>query len=280
MWIGPNNDQIWLPMDQTSDSEQCSNQLQLDLILLVKFACELGQIMTRYDLLGARRVILIFVKFSFLIKFYIALGRKMVFAIQKANLVDIQNSRFRWYSFVLEGTQNRLVLSWSIFLVLVGANNEQIWLPRGDEWFGAMFEKGNIFLSQFIIFLHWNKTYTWCMKCIIIKYVYYSMTKFISECTVSPRGHLFYVDFLFFIFTSHRGENIPTAVRSISTRWEVFPPRWKHSHHGENIPTAVCFHLGGNTYHRGGNVLTAVGMFPPRWECGNIPTAVRSKNKK
>ena len=36
--------------------------------------------------------------------------------------------------------------------------------------------------------------------------------------TVSPRGHLFYVDFLFFIFTSHRGGNVSTAVRT-------FPPR-------------------------------------------------------
>ena len=38
-----------------SDSEQCSNRLQLDLIkLLVNFSCELGQIMTRYDFLWAR----------------------------------------------------------------------------------------------------------------------------------------------------------------------------------------------------------------------------------
>ena len=42
-----------------SDSEQCSNQLKLDLIsLLVNFSCELGKIMTRYDFLWARRVIL------------------------------------------------------------------------------------------------------------------------------------------------------------------------------------------------------------------------------
>ena len=42
-----------------SDSEQCSNRLELDLIsLLVNFSCELGQIMTRYDFLLARRVIL------------------------------------------------------------------------------------------------------------------------------------------------------------------------------------------------------------------------------
>ena len=38
-----------------SDSEPCSNRLQLYLILviLVIFVCELGQIMTRYDFLEA-----------------------------------------------------------------------------------------------------------------------------------------------------------------------------------------------------------------------------------
>ena len=60
---------------------------------------------------------------------------------------------------------------------------------------------------------------------------------------------------------SHRGENIPTAVRTFPPRcevfpprwevfpprWEVFPPRWEHSNRGENIPTAVR-------------------TFPPRWE--------------
>ena len=36
-----------------SDVEQCSNQIQLDLIsILVNLSYELGQIMTRYDLLG------------------------------------------------------------------------------------------------------------------------------------------------------------------------------------------------------------------------------------
>ena len=34
----------------------------------------------------------------------------MVFAIQKANLVEIQSSRFWWYSFVFERTQSRLVI--------------------------------------------------------------------------------------------------------------------------------------------------------------------------
>ena len=59
MWIGANNDQIWLSMVYTSNSEQCSNRLQLDLItLLVNFSCQFRQIMTRYDFLWARRVIL------------------------------------------------------------------------------------------------------------------------------------------------------------------------------------------------------------------------------
>ena len=42
-------------MGYTSDSEQSSNRLELDLIsLLVNFSCELGQIMIRYDFLWAR----------------------------------------------------------------------------------------------------------------------------------------------------------------------------------------------------------------------------------
>ena len=37
-----------------SDSEQCSNRLELDLIsVLVNFSRELGQIMTRYDFVWA-----------------------------------------------------------------------------------------------------------------------------------------------------------------------------------------------------------------------------------
>ena len=52
-------------MGWMSDSEQCSNRLELDLIsLLVNFSCELGPRMTRYDFLWARRVILSNVHFS------------------------------------------------------------------------------------------------------------------------------------------------------------------------------------------------------------------------
>ena len=52
MWIGANYGQIWLYIGYMSDSEQCSDRLELYLIsLLVNFSCELGQIMTRYDFL-------------------------------------------------------------------------------------------------------------------------------------------------------------------------------------------------------------------------------------
>ena len=59
MWIAANNDHTWLPMAYMSDSVQCSNRLQIDLIvLLVNFVCTFGQVMTIYDFLGARQVIL------------------------------------------------------------------------------------------------------------------------------------------------------------------------------------------------------------------------------
>ena len=42
-----------------SDFEQCLNQLQVDLItLLVNFSYQVGTMMSRYDFLEARRVIL------------------------------------------------------------------------------------------------------------------------------------------------------------------------------------------------------------------------------
>ena len=59
IWIGANNDQMWLHMGRMSDSEQCSNGLQLDLIShFVNFSCELGQINSRYVFLLTRGVIL------------------------------------------------------------------------------------------------------------------------------------------------------------------------------------------------------------------------------
>ena len=107
---------------------------QLNLILLINFSCELGQIMTRYDLLQ-HDLILILVNFSIGANRWIfwekspkwgykfieqvlycsELGRKMVFAIQKANFVDIQSSRIRWYRFVFERMQSRLVYAFILY---------------------------------------------------------------------------------------------------------------------------------------------------------------------
>ena len=59
MWIGANNDQIWLPRGLKSDFEKCSNRLQLDpSSLLVNLLDVLGQILAIYDFLEAIRVIL------------------------------------------------------------------------------------------------------------------------------------------------------------------------------------------------------------------------------
>ena len=59
IWISVNNEQIWLPGNYGSDFEQYLNRLQLDPIsILVNFSHELAQIMTTYDFLSAKQVIL------------------------------------------------------------------------------------------------------------------------------------------------------------------------------------------------------------------------------
>ena len=60
MWIGENNDQIYfLWAKWVMILSNVRTDLELDLIsLLVNFSCELGQIITRYDFLWVRRVIL------------------------------------------------------------------------------------------------------------------------------------------------------------------------------------------------------------------------------
>ena len=53
LWIMANKDRMtsWRSR-QESDFEQCLNQLQLKLItILVNLLCELGQLITRYDIL-------------------------------------------------------------------------------------------------------------------------------------------------------------------------------------------------------------------------------------
>ena len=109
-----------------SDSEQCSNRLEVDLIsLLVNFSCELGQIMTRYDFLWARWVILsnvwtdLNLIFDQLGQLCMCIGvNNLGGSFEKSpnvvltkiqNFIEIQSSRFRWYSFVFARTQSRLV---------------------------------------------------------------------------------------------------------------------------------------------------------------------------
>ena len=76
-----------------SNSEQCSNRLQLDQILiLVNLSCELGQIMTIYDVIDARCMIL--------------------------SNVWI-NSNLTWFTF-------------GKLFIWIWANNDQLWLPRGQ----------------------------------------------------------------------------------------------------------------------------------------------------
>ena len=69
-------------------------------------------------------------KFNYVL-YYSELGRKMFFAIQKPNLVDIQSSRFRCYSFVFERTQNRLVTK-GPFLI------EHISIPNINHWYSSI----------------------------------------------------------------------------------------------------------------------------------------------
>ena len=105
LWIGANNDQIWLPMGWMSVSEKCSNRLKFDLIkLLVNFSCGLGPIMTRYDFLSS-------------------------YGLDE------------WFWAMFEPNWICPNFTFGNFFMWIGANNDHIWLPYGlDEWFRAMFE--------------------------------------------------------------------------------------------------------------------------------------------
>ena len=85
---------------QTSDSEQCSNPLQLDVNSpLVNVSCELGQIMTRYDFLCTYDVL-----------------EKWFWAIFKPSPA--------WHNF-----------AFGQLLMWIGVNNDQITPCKLDEWF-------------------------------------------------------------------------------------------------------------------------------------------------
>ena len=130
MWIGANNDQIWLPRGLKSDFEKCSNRLQLDLSsLLVNSLDVLGQILAIYDFLEAIRVILaMFEPTLTLPNFYFG----QLFIWIEAN--NDQISLHRCEISDLEQCSNRLQLDLINYLLLLlvnvwfSASNDQIWL--------------------------------------------------------------------------------------------------------------------------------------------------------
>ena len=131
MWIGANNDKVWLPMGYMSDSEQCSNQLELDLIsLLVNFLCELGPIMTRYDFLWAGWVILSNVwtdlhltYFHFWSTFHVNWGK------QWPDMTSYGLDEWFWVMF--EPTWIWPNFTFGQLFMWIASNNDQIWLPMG-----------------------------------------------------------------------------------------------------------------------------------------------------
>ena len=105
MWIGANNYQMWL-LILTSDSEQCLNRLQRNLIsLLVNFSCEfVWQMMTRYDFLWNRKVNL--TRYDFL------WNRKVMWEMFKPSPT--------WINF-----------AFGKLFMWIGLNNDQTWLSMG-----------------------------------------------------------------------------------------------------------------------------------------------------
>ena len=99
IWIGPNNDQIWLHMGQMSDYEQCSNQLKTNF--------DFGQL---FIWIGAKNV-------SFIL-LWTHSGEKNGFCYSKSKL-----GRYSYSRFVFERTQSRLVTFKFI-----------LWYTQSDYW--------------------------------------------------------------------------------------------------------------------------------------------------
>ena len=116
---------------------------------LVNFSCELGQIMTRYDFLWAR---------SFEKSPNVVLTK-----IQ--NFIEIQSSRFRWYSFVFARTQSRLVSLLVNFSCELGQIMTRYDSYGLDEWFWAMFEPTwtwpNFTFGQLFMWIGANNDQIW-----------------------------------------------------------------------------------------------------------------------
>ena len=122
-----------------SDSEECSNRLELDIIsILVNFSCELGQIMTRYDFLWARWMILSnvrtdltsdSVRTNFLCEFRQIMIR-----------YDFLLPRWVILSNVRTGSQLNLIILLVNFSCELGQIMTRCDLLGLDEWFWAMFK--------------------------------------------------------------------------------------------------------------------------------------------
>ena len=102
-----------------SDTEQCSNWLQLDLIsLVVNFTCELGQIMIRYDFLWAGWVILNNIRTDFnltlfhLVKFSCELGQIMTYGLDE------------WFWAMFKTTQTWPNFTFGQLFMLIEANSD------------------------------------------------------------------------------------------------------------------------------------------------------------
>ena len=132
MWIGAKYDQIWLHMGQTTDSEQCSNRFQLDLIpLLVNFSYELGQIMTRYYFIWARWVILSNVRTDFnLTEFHFWSTLHVDWGKIWSDMTSYGLDDWFWAMF--EPTPTWPNSTFGQLFLWIGANNDQILLHMGQ----------------------------------------------------------------------------------------------------------------------------------------------------
>ena len=128
-------------MGYMSDSEQCSNRLELYLIsLLINFSCELGQIITRYDFLWARLVILSNVRTDLYLTLFHCWSTCYVnWGKYWQDITSYWLDEWFWAMFELTWTWPNFTFS-QLFM-WIGANNYQIWLPMAYmSGFWAKFE--------------------------------------------------------------------------------------------------------------------------------------------
>ena len=121
IWIGYNNDQIWLPRRYSCDFEKCLNRLVLEQInYTFGKLYELGQMMTIYDLLEARWMFwamfeststwhnFIFGQFS--------VARKLHVIIYGAAIYQIERHLVIWEDHRVMRVTNIVMINWQIKL--------------------------------------------------------------------------------------------------------------------------------------------------------------------